>query len=124
MEKKAGVPEDDRNVIYQLEGRPRFSVAFPLGLQHVLSMFIGNLAPALVLAGIASDLTGEPIISSEQRMLMVQCCMFASRDNDLDSTVPLKTGQTVPNRRGFAPSYGYSLRLCADHAYLRRCIRH
>ena len=39
----------DKELIYQLEGKPSFKVAFPLGLQHVLAMFTGNLAPILIL---------------------------------------------------------------------------
>ena len=38
-------------LIYQLEGRPRFGTAFPLGMQHVLCMFTSNLAPMLIIAG-------------------------------------------------------------------------
>ena len=36
----------DEELIYQLEGRPRFRTAFPLGMQHVLCMFTANLRAA------------------------------------------------------------------------------
>jgi NCS2 family nucleobase:cation symporter-2 len=81
-----------RDLIYQLEGRPPLGVAFPLGLQHVLSMFIGNLAPVLVLSGIVVD--GNPVITAAQRVLMVQCCMFASGMTTLVQLYPLKLGRT------------------------------
>jgi NCS2 family nucleobase:cation symporter-2 len=81
-----------RALIYQLEGRPPLGLAVPLGLQHVLSMFIGNLAPVLVLAGIISGVTGEAIITPQQKMLMVQCCMFASGMTTLIQLYPLKIG--------------------------------
>ncbi|MDR0759005.1 MAG: purine permease [Treponema sp.] len=81
-----------RELIYQLEGRPPLGLAVPLGLQHVLSMFIGNLAPVLVLAGIISSVTGEAIITPQQKMLMVQCCMFASGMTTLIQLYPLKIG--------------------------------
>jgi NCS2 family nucleobase:cation symporter-2 len=87
-----GSKTDDRSLIYQLEGHPRLRVAFPLGLQHVLSMFIGNLAPVLVLAGVMSNATGQPIITPEQRMLMVQCCMFASGLTTMLQLYPIKLG--------------------------------
>ena len=51
----------DKELIYQLDGRPSFKVAFPLGLQHVLAMFTGNLAPVLILVGVLkldNDLKG------------------------------------------------------------------
>lgn len=81
-----------KDLIYQLEGRPPLSIAFPLGLQHVLSMFIGNLAPVLVLAGVMSAATGAPIITLEQRMIMVQCCMFASGLTTMLQLYPIKLG--------------------------------
>ena len=28
---------------YDLDGRPRLAIALPVGLQHVLAMFVGNL---------------------------------------------------------------------------------
>jgi NCS2 family nucleobase:cation symporter-2 len=79
-------------LVYQLNGRPPLRIAFPLGLQHVLSMFIGNLAPVLVLAGIANASTGQLIITPAQRMLMVQCCMFASGVTTFIQLYPLKLG--------------------------------
>jgi len=36
---------------HQLEGRPPLRIAIPLGMQHVLAMFIGNLTPLLVVGG-------------------------------------------------------------------------
>ena len=33
---------------YELDGRPPLKVAIPLGLQHVLAMFVGNLTPLLI----------------------------------------------------------------------------
>ena len=30
---------------YDLDGRPPLKLAIPLGLQHVLAMFVGNLTP-------------------------------------------------------------------------------
>jgi NCS2 family nucleobase:cation symporter-2 len=81
---------NDRALIYQLEGRPRLRVALPLGLQHVLSMFIGNLAPVLVLAGIVVN--GSTVITPAQRILMVQCAMFASGMTTLVQLYPIRIG--------------------------------
>jgi len=36
---------------YDLDGRPPLRIAIPLGLQHVLAMFVGNLTPLLIIAG-------------------------------------------------------------------------
>lgn len=34
---------------YELDGCPPLKVAIPLGLQHVLAMFVGNLTPLLII---------------------------------------------------------------------------
>ncbi|MDR0877458.1 MAG: purine permease, partial [Treponema sp.] len=81
-----------RELVYQLEGRPPLGAAFPLGMQHVLSMFIGNLAPVLVLAGIVVD--GATVISPAQKVLMVQCAMFASGMTTLVQLYPLRLGKS------------------------------
>ncbi|MDR1873497.1 MAG: purine permease [Synergistaceae bacterium] len=62
---------EKKNLIYRLDGRPPFSIAFPLGLQHVLAMFTSNLAPCFILAGIVG-------LDEPGRIIMVQCAMFIS----------------------------------------------
>ncbi|MDR2864868.1 MAG: hypothetical protein LBV68_04575 [Spirochaetaceae bacterium] len=83
---------DGRKLVYQLNGKPPLQVALPLGLQHVLSMFIGNLAPVLVLSGIVASGTGVAIATPEQRMIMIQCCMFASGMTTFLQLYPIKIG--------------------------------
>jgi len=83
---------DDRALIYQLDGRPSLRAAIPIGLQHVFAMFIGNLAPILVLSNVASLATGNAIITTEQRMIMLQCCMFASGVATIIQIYPIKIG--------------------------------
>ena len=79
--------------IYELEGRPPLRVAVPQGLQHVFAMFIGNLAPILVMAGLVDAVTGMPIITPQQRMLMIQCCMLASGFATIIQLYPIKIGK-------------------------------
>lgn len=38
-------------VAYQFEGKMPLTKAIPLGLQHVLAMFVGNLTPILIITG-------------------------------------------------------------------------
>jgi uracil-xanthine permease len=47
MEKK----ETKAATPYELDGRPPLGIAIPLGLQHVLAMFVGNLTPLLIITG-------------------------------------------------------------------------
>lgn len=75
----------DQELIYQLDGRPSLGVAVPLGLQHVLAMFTGNLAPILIVAGIA----GVPM---EERVLMIQCAMLVSGLTTFVQLYPIKFG--------------------------------
>ncbi len=39
--------------IYELDGRPPITQAFPLGLQQLLAMFVGNIVPMLLVSGTA-----------------------------------------------------------------------
>ena len=42
----------NKKVIYQLDGRPELKEAIPLGLQHILAMFLGNVAPLIIISNI------------------------------------------------------------------------
>lgn len=78
----------DHELIYQLEGRPRLRVAFPLGMQHVLSMFASNLAPIMIVAG-ACGLAGADLV------LMMQCAMFVSGLTTFIQLYPIKLGKNT-----------------------------
>ena len=43
--------KQEKNTVtpYDLDGRPPLKLAIPLGLQHVLAMFVGNLTPLLII---------------------------------------------------------------------------
>lgn len=36
---------------FQFEGKMSLKEAIPLGMQHVLAMFVGNLTPLLIITG-------------------------------------------------------------------------
>ena len=76
----------DKELIYQLEGRPSFKVAFPLGLQHVLAMFTSNLAPVLILIGVLQ-------LDAQMSAGMVQCAMFVSGLTTFVQLYPIKIGK-------------------------------
>lgn len=79
------ISERNSDLIYQLEGKPPFAIAFPLGIQHILAMFIGNLAPILIISGAAG-------VTPEQTTTMVQAAMFASGITTLIQLWPIKIG--------------------------------
>ena len=44
---------------FQLDGKMPLKQAIPLGLQHVLAMFVGNLTPLLIITGACGIAGGE-----------------------------------------------------------------
>lgn len=64
--------------IYKLNGRVPLSKAIPFGLQHVLAMFVSNLAPVLIVCSAAfvhgtnDHLTGAEITSYYNARCLLQ----------------------------------------------------
>ena len=46
---------------YDLDGKPPLKLAIPLGLQHVLAMFVGNLTPLLIITGVCGIESGSEL---------------------------------------------------------------
>ena len=44
---------------FQLNGKMPLKQAIPLGLQHVMAMFVGNLTPLLIITGACGIASGE-----------------------------------------------------------------
>lgn len=61
---------------YHLDGVPHLGEAVPLGLQHILAMFVSNITPIVIVAGVLG-------ISSENQRYLVQLTMFISGLNTL-----------------------------------------
>lgn len=57
--------------IYHLDGMPSLRQAVPLGIQHVLAMFVGNVAPIMIIANTLQ-------LPVEQKTLLIQCAMFVA----------------------------------------------
>ena len=47
---------------YDFEGRLPLRQAIPLGLQHVLAMFVGNLTPLLIICGACGISSSDPAL--------------------------------------------------------------
>lgn len=57
---------------YDLDGRPPIGLAIPLGLQHVLAMFVGNLTPLLIITGVCGIEAGGALqVSLLQNAMLV-----------------------------------------------------
>lgn len=56
---------------FDLNGRPPLTEAVPLGLQHVLAMFVGNIVPMILVASTAK-------LSGAEANMLLQCCMIGA----------------------------------------------
>lgn len=59
--------------IYRLDGRVPLAKAIPFGLQHILAMFVSNLAPITIIAGAA-----QPALDQAQVAILLQNAMFVA----------------------------------------------
>ncbi len=75
----------------QLEGKVPFKIAFPLGLQHVLAMFVSNLAPILLIGG-AAVRAGHGTFDNDGLTLMIQAAMLMSALTTVVQLYPIKIG--------------------------------
>lgn len=74
-EKITSVSEEN---IYKLNGRVPLRKAIPFGLQHVLAMFVSNLAPVLIVCSAAVLRSNGAHLSSAEITQLLQCAMFVA----------------------------------------------
>ncbi len=67
--KKKEIKNASVDNIYQLEGSVPVAAAIPFGLQHVLAMFVANIAPVMIVAA-ACGLTDKNVA------MLIQCAMI------------------------------------------------
>lgn len=75
-----------KNAIYELDGRPSFAQAFPLGFQQLLAMFVGNIVPMILVANAAE-------MDSYHATLLIQCCVLGAGVATLIQAFPIKLGK-------------------------------
>lgn len=76
--------------IYELDGKISVSKAVPFGLQHILAMFVANIAPILIVAGVVK----MPV---EQSGALVQSAMLVAGIGTLVQLYPLwRVGSGLP----------------------------
>ena len=81
--------------VYRLEGRVPVSRAIPFGLQHVLAMFVANVAPLIIIASVAVY-DGQPFSAVETARL-IQNCMLIAGIGTLVQLYPLwRVGSGLP----------------------------
>ena len=76
--------------IYDLDGKISVSKAIPFGLQHILAMFVANIAPILIVAGVVK----MPV---EQSGALVQSAMLVAGIGTLIQLYPVwRVGSGLP----------------------------
>lgn len=78
--------------IYRLDGRVPLGKAIPFGLQHILAMFVSNLAPITIIAGAA-----QPALTQAQIAGLLQNAMFVAGIATLIQLYPIwRIGSRLP----------------------------
>lgn len=102
--------------IYKLNGRVPLGKAIPFGLQHVLAMFVANLAPVLIVCSAAvARSTGESLTAVEITSLL-QCAMFVAGIGTCLQLYPVwKIGSKLPIVMGVSFTFlGSLLMICTN----------
>ncbi len=109
MKKEASVDN-----IYRLEGKVPLGKAIPFGLQHILAMFVANIAPIIIVAGACG-------LDASQSAMLIQSAMIVAGIGTLIQLFPLwKVGSGLPIVMGISftfvsvlcyigPAYGYNV---------------
>ena len=99
--------------IYKLDGKVPVSKAIPFGLQHILAMFVANIAPIIIVAGASG-------LDSSDSAMLIQSAMIIAGIGTLIQLFPLwKIGSGLPIVMGISftfvsvfcylgPTYGYN----------------
>ena len=74
--------------MYILEGRPKFRLAYPLSIQHILVMYASNLVPIMIVATAAQ-------VTMDQRIIMLQGALIAAGLATLINCYPIRLGKNV-----------------------------
>lgn len=83
MEKKKGS-------IYELDGKVELKQAIPLGIQHVLAMFLGNISPLIIVCGLLD-------MALDLKTALIQNAMFIAGIVTLVQLYPVwKVGARLP----------------------------
>lgn len=96
--------------VFELNGVPKFSQAFPLALQHVVAMIVGCVTPAIVIAGVAG-------LEGNDKVIFVQAALFIAAISTLIQLFPIggKIGSGLPVIMGVSFAYLPSMQAIAGN---------
>ncbi len=85
--------------LFRLNGKPGWGQAFPLAMQHVLAMLVGNITPPMLIASALS-------LTAAEKILLTQAAMTIGGLTTLLQLYPLLGfGMGLPNVMGVAFAY-------------------
>ncbi len=61
----------EKGSVYELDGRVELKRAIPLGIQHVLAMFLGNISPLIIVCGLLE-------MDASLKSILIQNAMFVA----------------------------------------------
>ena len=98
--------------IYKLEGKVPLSTALPLGIQHLLAMFLGNISPLIIITGM---LKMDPVLKTT----LIQNSMFIAGVATLIQLYPIwKIGSGLPAVMGTSSGFlGTAKAIGMAHGY-------
>ena len=102
--------------IYKLNGRVPLMKAIPFGLQHVLAMFVSNLAPVLIVCGAAVVRGSGESLTAVEITRLLQCAMFVAGIGTCLQLYPIwKIGSKLPIVMGVSFTFlGSLLMICTN----------
>ena len=106
-----------QTIFYKLNGRVPLSKAIPFGLQHVLAMFVSNLAPVLIVCSAAFVHGTNDHLTGAEITQLLQCAMFCCRELvHAFSLYPIwKIGSRLPIVMGVSFTFlGSLLMICTN----------
>ena len=88
---------------FRFEGKMSLKQALPLGMQHVLAMFVGNLTPLLIITGACGLAGGE---FADLRVTLLQNAMLvAARCLSSWAPPPASSGYSARSQPRWAAAY-------------------
>ena len=116
MDKEKNTEAVSEENIYCLNGRVPVKKAIPFGLQHVLAMFVSNLAPVLIVCSAAFVRESENHLSAAEITQLLQCAMFAAGIGTCLQLYPVwKIGSRLPIVMGVSFTFlGSLLMICTN----------
>ena len=113
MDKEQQEGRMKRGSIFQTDGIPRISEAFPLALQHVVAMIVGCVTPAIMVAGAGG-------ISNRDQMILIQAALVTASLSTLLQVFPVgrrwgkPVGSGLPMIMGVSFAYVPSMQAIAQ----------